>query len=161
VPRTEKDRRPVQADPGDGETSDPDTPEASEWKERRGSLSRPRPGKGLDKGPDREYFSPSGVKLEIIELPVKYVMREWLKHAEQWPDGSKAPWRCTWQTMKSGSPVPCDYSSKSTWSSGTLRQHTFASSACQLIWLALCLLMPFAGGFNVRGARKPSLSDPM
>ena len=30
MPRTGKDRRPVGADPGDGETSDPDTPEASD-----------------------------------------------------------------------------------------------------------------------------------
>lgn len=70
VPRMEKDRLSVQADPDEIETSDLDTPGrakgASEW----GSPSKPQPEKSSDNGPDREYFTPSGVKLKIIELPV-------------------------------------------------------------------------------------------
>ncbi|KAI0068704.1 hypothetical protein BV25DRAFT_1817613 [Artomyces pyxidatus] len=59
-----------------------------------------------------EYLTPDGVKLEVKELPVKYDTKEWLKHVERSPDSGKAQWRCTWETMKNGSPMPCDYSSK-------------------------------------------------
>ncbi|KAI0053631.1 hypothetical protein FA95DRAFT_1552128 [Auriscalpium vulgare] len=64
----------------------------------------------FDDGPT--YFTPSGVKLEVKELPVIYDTKEWLKHVERSPESGKAQWRCTWETMKNGSPMPCDYSSK-------------------------------------------------
>lgn len=62
--------------------------------------------------PEVEYFSPTGVKLEVVELPVVYDTKEWLKHVEKHSEGGKAPWRCTWETMKNGKPEPCSYSSK-------------------------------------------------
>ena len=122
---TGKGRPSVRVDSEDVGTSDSDTREASE-KDRRGSSSKPKGEKSLDKGPEREYYSPSGVKLEVVELPVKYDTKEWLKHVEQCPDGSKAPWRCTWQTMKNGSPVPCDYSSKK----HLVKRHIEATHLC-------------------------------
>jgi hypothetical protein len=75
---------------------------------------------------EREYFSPSGIKLEVIELPVKYDTKEWLKHVEQCPEGSRTPWRCTWQTMKNGTPMPCDYSSKK----HLVKRHIEATHLC-------------------------------
>jgi hypothetical protein len=128
VPRTGKDEPPLQADSEDDEMSDSDTREASEGKERiprtTGKPSRKlRAEKGLDKGP---YFSASGVKLEVIELPVKYDTKEWLQHVEPSPDGSRAPWRCTWQTMKNGTPMPCDYSSKK----HLVKRHIEATHLC-------------------------------
>jgi len=122
---TGKVRLSVRGDSDDVGTSDSDTRDASE-KERRGSSIKPKGEKGSDKGPEREYFSSSGIKLEVIELPVKYDTKEWLKHVEQCPDGSKAPWRCTWQTMKNGSPVPCDYSSKK----HLVKRHIEATHLC-------------------------------
>jgi hypothetical protein len=114
--------------------SDSETRETSDEKERRdppprttGKPSRkPRAEKSLEKGPEREYFSPSGVKLEVVELPVKYDTREWLKYVEQCPDGSKAPWCCTWQTMKNGKRVPCNYSSKK----HLVKRHIEATHLC-------------------------------
>jgi hypothetical protein len=123
----------VQADPDDDGMSDSETREASDEKERRGPprttgkpSRKPRAEKSSDKGPEREYFSPSGVKLEVIELPVKYDTKEWLQHVEPCPDGSKAPWRCTWRTMKNGSRVPCDYSSKK----HLVKRHIEATHLC-------------------------------
>jgi hypothetical protein len=75
---------------------------------------------------EREYFSESGVKLEVIELPVKYDTKEWLKHVEQCSEGSRTPWRCTWQTMKNGTPMPCDYSSKK----HLVKRHIEATHLC-------------------------------
>jgi hypothetical protein len=127
---TGKDQPSVQADPDDDGMSDSET---REEKERRGPprtsgkpSRKPRAEKGLDKGPEREYFSPSGVKLEVVELPVKYDTKEWLQHVEPCPDGSRAPWRCTWQTMKNGSRVPCDYSSKK----HLVKRHIEATHLC-------------------------------
>jgi hypothetical protein len=77
----------------------------------------------LDKGP---YFSATGVKLEVIELPVKYDTKEWLQHVEPSPDGSRAPWRCTWPTMKNGTPMQCDYSSKK----HLVKRHIEATHLC-------------------------------
>jgi len=133
VPGTVKSRPSVQDDDVDElGTSDSDTHEARTEKEERDSpripgkpSGRHRTEKGFDKG-QREYFSPSGIKLEVIELPVKYDTKEWLKHVEQCPDGSKAPWRCTWQTMKNGSPTPCDYSSKK----HLVKRHIEATHLC-------------------------------
>lgn len=134
VPGTGKYQPPVQSDPDDDGMSDSETRETSDEKELRdpprrttGKTSRkPRAEKGLEKGPDREYFSPTGVKLEVIELPVKYDTREWLKHVEQCPDGSRAPWCCTWQTMKNGKRVPCNYSSKK----HLVKRHIEATHLC-------------------------------
>ena len=117
--------------------SDSETRETGEKKRRdpppRTSGSRtgkpsvkPRAKKGLEMGPEREYFSSTGVKLEVVELPVKYDTREWLKHVEQCPDGSRAPWRCTWQTMKNGKRVPCNYSSKK----HLVKRHIEATHLC-------------------------------
>jgi hypothetical protein len=113
--------------------SDSESQRAEPEKEQRVSprTSKKPPGKhrtreGLNDGLKREYLSPSGVKLEVIELPVKYDTKEWLKHVEQCPDGSKAPWRCTWQTMKNGSEVPCDYSSKK----HLVKRHIEATHLC-------------------------------
>jgi len=132
VPGTGKDQPPVQSDPDDDEMSDSETRETSDEKERKdppritGKSSRRPRAKSLEKGPEREYFSPSGVKLEVIELPVKYDTREWLKHVEQCPNGSRAPWRCTWKTMKNGKRVPCDYSSKK----HLVKRHIEATHLC-------------------------------
>jgi hypothetical protein len=135
VPGTGKDQSPVQSDPDDDGLSDSETPpETGDEKERRdppprtkGKPSRkPRAEKSLEKGPEREYFSPAGVKLEVVELPVKYDTREWLKHVEQCPDGSRAPWCCTWQTMKNGKRVPCNYSSKK----HLVKRHIEATHLC-------------------------------
>jgi hypothetical protein len=134
VPGTGKDQPPVQRDPDEDGTSDSETRETSDEKERKdpppratGKPSRkPRGEKSLEKGPEREYFSPSGVKLEVIELPVEYDTREWLKHVDECPEGSKAPWRCTWQTMKNGKLVPCDYSSKK----HLVKRHIEATHLC-------------------------------
>jgi len=134
VPGTGKSRPSVQDDDVDElGTSDSDTREARDEKVERDSpripdkpSGRHKTEKGLDKGPEREYFSPLGIKLEVIELPVKYDTKEWLKHVEQCPDGSKAPWRCTWQTMKNGSPMPCDYSSKK----HLVKRHIEATHLC-------------------------------
>jgi hypothetical protein len=142
VPGTGKDQPPVQSDPDDDGVSDSETRESSDEKGRKGLPLSPRPPrpprttgkpsrkpravKGLEKGPEREYFSPSGVKLEVLELPVKYDTREWLKHVEECPEGSKAPWCCTWQTMKNGKRVPCDYSSKK----HLVKRHIEATHLC-------------------------------
>jgi len=133
VPGTGKDRPSVRADSDEVGTSDFDALESSDEKERRGSpgtSSKPsgkhKAEKVLYKGPEHEYFSPEGVKLEVVELPVKYDTKEWLKHVEQCPDGSRAPWRCTWQTMKNGTPVPCDYSSKK----HLVKRHIEATHLC-------------------------------
>ena len=135
---TGKDQLSVRADSDDVGTSDSDTPEAGERKKRRESPSKPKSERSMDKGPDREYFSPTGIKLEVVELPVKYDTREWLRHVEQCPDGSKAPWRCTWQTMKNGSPVPCDYSSKK----HLVKRHIEATHLC-----IKCVLTKFGSLF--------------
>ena len=134
VPRTGKDQLPVESDPDDDGMSDSETRETSDEKERRdppprttGKPSRkPRAEKGLERAPEREYFSASGVKLEVIELPVKYDTREWLNHVEQCPDGSRAPWCCTWETMKNGKRVPCNYSSKK----HLVKRHIEATHLC-------------------------------
>lgn len=133
VPGAGRHRPPVQVDSDDVEVSDSDTRELGDEREQRGSPDTPGKPSGklkaersLNKGPDREYFSPSGVKLEVVELPVKYDTKEWLKHVEQCPDGSRAPWRCTWRTMKNGSPVPCDYSSKK----HLVKRHIEATHLC-------------------------------
>jgi len=134
VPGTGKDQPLVQSDPDDDGMSDSETREISDEKERRDPPTRttgkpprkPRAEKSSEKGPEREYFSPNGVKLEVVELPVKYDTREWLKHVEQCPEGSKAPWRCTWQTMKNGKRVPCDYSSKK----HLVKRHIEATHLC-------------------------------
>ncbi|KAI9513339.1 hypothetical protein F5148DRAFT_1319097 [Russula earlei] len=117
---------------GDVETSDSDTHEGDDEEQRVSPRAPGKPSgrlkaeKRLDNGPSHEYFSSSGIKLEVIELPVKYDTKEWLKHVEQCPEGSKAPWRCTWQTMKNGSPVPCDYSSKK----HLVKRHIEATHLC-------------------------------
>ena len=134
VPGTGKDQPPVQSDPDDDGVSDSETRETGDEKGRKdppprttGKPSRkPRAAKSLEKGPEREYFSPTGVKLEVIELPVKYDTREWLKYVEECPEGSKAPWCCTWQTMKNGKRVPCDYSSKK----HLVKRHIEATHLC-------------------------------
>ncbi|KAI0005071.1 hypothetical protein BJV74DRAFT_323271 [Russula compacta] len=133
VPGAGRRRPPVQVDSDDVEVSDSDTRELGDEREQRSSPDTPGKPSGklkaersLNKGPDREYFSPSGVKLEVIELPVKYDTKEWLKHVEQCPDGSRAPWRCTWQTMKNSNPVPCDYSSKK----HLVKRHIEATHLC-------------------------------
>jgi hypothetical protein len=133
VPGTVKDRPSLAADSDDDGMSDSETREASNEKERRGpprATGKPsrkaRAEKSLDKGPELEYFSPSGVKLEVIELPVEYDTKEWLQHVEPSPDGSRAPWRCTWQTMKNGTRVPCDYSSKK----HLVKRHIEATHLC-------------------------------
>jgi hypothetical protein len=125
-----------------------------------------KPSCGLKAGQtfEREYFSPSGIKLEVIELPVKYDTKEWLKHVEPCPEGSRTPWRCTWQTMKNGTPMPCDYSSKK----HLVKRHIEATHLCikyvltKFGW-ALCpnAITPLAGGFNVHGARRLSRNDQM
>ncbi|KAI0307107.1 hypothetical protein B0F90DRAFT_1813915 [Multifurca ochricompacta] len=130
---SERDSSGLQTDAGDVEMTDSDSRNDSDEK---GTRPPPRiskkpsgklkTGKCLDDGREREYFSPSGVKLEVIELPVKYDTKEWLKHVEQCPDGSRAPWRCTWQTMKNGNPVPCDYSSKK----HLVKRHIEATHLC-------------------------------
>ncbi|KAI0254748.1 hypothetical protein BJV78DRAFT_1182705 [Lactifluus subvellereus] len=133
VPETRKDQLSVSTDSDDVDMSDSDSLRASAEKEQRvssrtshKSSGKHKAGKCLEEGFEREYFSPSGVKLEVIELPVKYDTREWLKHVEQCPDGSRAPWRCTWQTMKNGSPVSCDYSSKK----HLVKRHIEATHLC-------------------------------
>jgi hypothetical protein len=134
APGTGKDQPPAPSDLDDDGMSDSEARETSDEKGRRdpprrttGKPSRkPRAEKSLEKGPEREYFSPSGIKLEVIELPVKYDTREWLEHVEQCPDGSKAPWRCTWQTMKNGKRVQCNYSSKK----HLVKRHIEATHLC-------------------------------
>jgi hypothetical protein len=130
VPETGKDQLSAQTDTDDVDMSDSDSRKGGVGKEQRRASSKPsgkhKARKYLDDGLEREYFSPSGVKLEVIELPVKYDTREWLKHVEQCPEGSKAPWRCTWQTMKNGTPVPCDYSSKK----HLVKRHIEATHLC-------------------------------
>jgi hypothetical protein len=133
VPETRKDQLSAPTDTDDVDMSDSDSPKASAEKEQRVSSrtshkpsGKHKAGKCFEDGLEREYFSPSGVKLEVVELPVKYDTREWLKHVEQCPDGSRAPWRCTWQTMKNGSPVPCDYSSKK----HLVKRHIEATHLC-------------------------------
>ncbi len=133
APRTGKNQPPVQSDPDDDGMSDSETRETSDEKEQRGPprttgkpSRKPRAEKSLGKGPEHEYFSSTGVKLEVIEFPVKYDTKEWLKHVEQCPDGSKAPWCCTWQTMKNGEPVRCDYSSKK----HLVKRHIEATHLC-------------------------------
>lgn len=133
MPITVTDRPPLAVDSDDDGMSDSETREASNEKERRGpprATGKPsrkaRAEKSLDKGPEHEYFSPSGVKLEVIELPVEYDTKEWLQHVEPSPDGSRAPWRCTWQTMKNGTRVPCDYSSKK----HLVKRHIEATHLC-------------------------------
>jgi len=126
VSGTGKGRLSARADSEDVGTSDSETRETSDKKERRGSSSRPKAEKSLEKGFEREYFSENGIKLEVVELPVKYDTKEWLKHVEQCPDGHRLPWRCTWQTMKNGSPVPCDYSSKK----HLVKRHIEATHLC-------------------------------
>ncbi len=124
----------MQSDPEDDELSDSETRETSDENKRRdppprtaGKPSRkPRAEKGLEKGPEREYFSPTGVKLEVIELPVKYDTKEWLKHVEECPEGSRSPWCCTWQTMKNGKRVRCNYSSKK----HLVKRHIEATHLC-------------------------------
>jgi len=133
VPETRKDQLSVPTDTDDVDMSDSDSLKASPEKEQRVSSRASRKPSGKHKagrcseeGFERQYFSPSGVKLEVVELPVQYNTTEWLKHVEQCPDGSKAPWRCTWQTMKNGSPVPCDYSSKK----HLVKRHIEATHLC-------------------------------
>ena len=133
VPRAGKDQPSVQVDSDDDGISDSETREASDEKERRGpprttgkSSRKSKAEKGSDKNSECEYFSPTGVKLEVIELPVKYDTKEWLQYVEPSPDGSKAPWRCTWKTMKNGSRVPCDYSSKK----HLVKRHIEATHLC-------------------------------
>jgi len=133
VPSAGKDQPSDQVDSDDDGISDSETREASDKKERRGPprttgkpSRRSKAEKSLDKNSEREYFSPTGVKLEVIELPVKYDTKEWLQHVEPSPDGSRAPWRCTWQTMKNGSRVPCDYSSKK----HLVKRHIEATHLC-------------------------------
>jgi hypothetical protein len=133
VPRAGMDKPSVQVDSDDDGISDSETREASDEKERRGpprttgkSSRKSKAEKGSDKNSEREYFSPTGVKLEVIELPVKYDTKEWLQYVEPSPDGSKAPWRCTWKTMKNGSRVPCDYSSKK----HLVKRHIEATHLC-------------------------------
>jgi len=130
VPRTEKDEPPLQANSDDDGMSDSEIREASEEKGRRGpprTTGKPsrklKAEKSFDKGP---YFSATGVKLEVIELPVKYDTKEWLQHVEPSPDGSRAPWRCTWPTMKNGTPMQCDYSSKK----HLVKRHIEATHLC-------------------------------
>jgi hypothetical protein len=169
-----------QSDPEDDEASDSERRETSDEKGRMGPpppsppssppprttgkpSRKPRAAKGLEKGPEREYFSPSGIKLEVIELPVKYDTREWLKYVEECPEGSKSPWCCTWQTMKNGKRVPCDYSSKK----HLVKRHIEATHLCIKYVLTkygslFVVNAPSpAGGFNVLGARKPSRNDRM
>ncbi|KAI0268199.1 hypothetical protein BC834DRAFT_681159 [Gloeopeniophorella convolvens] len=112
------------SDSGSSLTRDEDLEFASRPSKK--SSVKPKAGASSDDGLEREYFSPTGVKLEVVELPVKYDTKEWLKHVEQCPDGSKAPWRCTWQTMKNGSPTPCDYSSKK----HLVKRHIEATHLC-------------------------------
>ncbi|KAA1466491.1 hypothetical protein DENSPDRAFT_876563 [Dentipellis sp. KUC8613] len=57
----------------------------------------------------REYFSPEGVKLEVIEIKVNYDPDAYLKYIEPAEGGQ---WRCTWQTMEDSRPVTCKYPSK-------------------------------------------------
>jgi hypothetical protein len=133
VPETGNDQLSVQSDTDDVDMSDSDSRSRPAEKEQRvlprtsnKSSRKHKAGKCLDDGLEREYFSPSGVKLEVIELPVKYDTKEWLKHVEQCSDGNRAPWRCTWQTMKNGTPVPCDYSSKK----HLVKRHIEATHLC-------------------------------
>jgi hypothetical protein len=133
IPETGKDQLSAQTDSDDIDMSDSDSGKGGAGKEQRVSSrasSKPsgkhKARRYLDDGLEREYFSPSGVKLEVIELPVKYDTKEWLKHVEQCPEGSKTPWRCTWQTMKNGTPVPCDYSSKK----HLVKRHIEATHLC-------------------------------
>ncbi|KAH9977720.1 hypothetical protein BGW80DRAFT_771732 [Lactifluus volemus] len=133
IPETGKDQLSAQTDSDDIDLSDSDSGKGGAGREQRVSSrasSKPsgkhKARRYLDDGLEREYFSPSGVKLEVIELPVKYDTKEWLKHVEQCPEGSKTPWRCTWQTMKNGTPVPCDYSSKK----HLVKRHIEATHLC-------------------------------
>ena len=128
---TKRDRLTVPADGKDVEMENSplglgtDTVEKEEGPSTRTSS---KSSCGLKDGQsfEREYFSPSGVKLEVIELPVKYDTKEWLKHVDQCPEGSRTPWRCTWQTMKNGTPMPCDYSSKK----HLVKRHIEATHLC-------------------------------
>jgi hypothetical protein len=75
---------------------------------------------------ESEYFSPSGIKLKVTELPVKHNTKEWLKHVEECPKGSRSLWHCTWQTMNNGTPIPCKYLSKK----HLIKQHIEARHLC-------------------------------
>ncbi|KAH9006757.1 hypothetical protein EDB86DRAFT_4933 [Lactarius hatsudake] len=129
VPETKRDRLTVQAESNDVDmTNSPFGTATIEKDEGSSPRTSSRSSGGLRAGQnlEREYFSPSGIKLEVIELPVKYDTKEWLKHVEQCPEGSKTPWRCTWQTMKNGTPMPCDYSSKK----HLVKRHIEATHLC-------------------------------
>ncbi len=124
-----RDRLTVQADGDDAEmTNSPFGTATIEKEEEPSPRTSHKSSGGLKAGQnfEREYFSPSGIKLEVIELPVKYDTKEWLKHVEECPEGSRTPWRCTWQTMKNGTPMPCDYSSKK----HLVKRHIEATHLC-------------------------------
>lgn len=124
-----RDRRTAQADVDDMEMENSHLGTTAIEKEGGASpRTSNKPSCGLNAGHnfEREYFSPSGIKLEVIELPVKYDTKEWLKHVELCPEGSRTPWRCTWQTMKNGTPMPCDYSSKK----HLVKRHIEATHLC-------------------------------
>lgn len=126
MPEAKRDRLTVQAEGNDVEMTN--SPLGMATVEEGGLSTSNKSSGGLKAGEnfEREYFSPSGIKLEVIELPVKYDTKEWLKHVEQCPEGSRTPWRCTWQTMKNGTPMPCDYSSKK----HLVKRHIEATHLC-------------------------------
>lgn len=129
VLEAKRDRHTAQADANDVEMENSHLGTTAIEKEGGASpRTSSKPSCGLKAGQnfEREYFSPSGIKLEVVELPVKYDTKEWLKHVELCPEGSRTPWRCTWQTMKNGTPMPCDYSSKK----HLVKRHIEATHLC-------------------------------
>lgn len=66
----------------------------------------------LNSDEDGFFYNEDGVKLEVVELPIPYDAKEWLKHVEKTKEGSSAPWCCTWETRKNGETAICEYSSK-------------------------------------------------
>jgi hypothetical protein len=128
VLEAKRDRPTTQADADDVEMENSHLGTITIEKEGASPRTSNKSSCGLKAGQnfEREYFSASGIKLEVVELPVKYDTKEWLKHVELCPEGSKTPWRCTWQTMKNGTPMPCDYSSKK----HLVKRHIEATHLC-------------------------------
>ncbi|VDC00811.1 unnamed protein product [Peniophora sp. CBMAI 1063] len=65
---------------------------------------------GAGKEPLKEFFSRSGVKLEIAKIPVQINDKKYLKFAQPVP-GDSSRWHCVYETMEDAEPTPCGYKS--------------------------------------------------